>query len=155
MVMSPKSRCCKSRCCKVKGLPRGGLFDIGLYTFFRPRKVTIYVLRTTRLLADYDTVYLHLKKTNTTNNRKMDSRRSQNFLKTDSLTCFSKKWCQHMPPSFGVNNLLLRNFIKSVISLDSKLAEESQQILGAINTTTSTLIFSPNLVVSIVQALRR
>jgi hypothetical protein len=27
MAKSPKSRCCK-----VKGLPRGGLFDIGVYT---------------------------------------------------------------------------------------------------------------------------
>jgi hypothetical protein len=33
MAMSPKSRCCKSRCCKVKGLPRDGLFDIGVYAF--------------------------------------------------------------------------------------------------------------------------
>jgi hypothetical protein len=38
VAMSPKSRCCKGRCCKVdeikvKGLPGGGLFDIGVYTF--------------------------------------------------------------------------------------------------------------------------
>ena len=38
MAKSPKSRCCKGRCCKVdavkvKGLPGGGLFDIGVYRF--------------------------------------------------------------------------------------------------------------------------
>jgi hypothetical protein len=47
--MSPKSRCCKGRCCKVdeikvKGLPGGGLFDIGVYTF--SGRVAIYVVRT-------------------------------------------------------------------------------------------------------------
>jgi hypothetical protein len=31
---------------KVKGLPGGGLFDIGVYTFSRPRRVAIYVLGT-------------------------------------------------------------------------------------------------------------
>jgi hypothetical protein len=45
-----------------KVLHWGGLFDIGVYTFFQPRKVAICVLRTTRLLADHDTVYLYLKK---------------------------------------------------------------------------------------------
>jgi hypothetical protein len=54
--------------------------------------------------------------------------------------------CQHMPPSFGVNNLLLRNFHESVISLDSKSVEESYQILGAINTTTLSPLFSLILV---------
>jgi hypothetical protein len=46
------------------------LFDIGVYTFSRPRRVAIYVLRTTRLLTNYDTIYLHIKKMNTTKNRK-------------------------------------------------------------------------------------
>jgi hypothetical protein len=46
----------------VKGLPEGSLFDIGVYTFSRPLRVAIYVLRTTELLADYDTVYLYLRK---------------------------------------------------------------------------------------------
>jgi hypothetical protein len=56
MVKSPKSRwskgrCCKGRCCKVdavkvKDLPGGGLIDIGVYTFFRPRRVASYVLGT-------------------------------------------------------------------------------------------------------------
>jgi hypothetical protein len=51
MAKSPKSRCCKGRCCKVdavkvKGLPGGVLFDIGVYTFPRPRRVAIYVLGT-------------------------------------------------------------------------------------------------------------
>jgi hypothetical protein len=51
MEKSSKSRCSKDRCCKVdavkvKGLPGGGLFDIGVYKFFRPRRVAIYVLRT-------------------------------------------------------------------------------------------------------------
>jgi hypothetical protein len=44
MAKSPKSRCCKVDA--VKGLPGGGLFDIGVYTFFRPCRVVIYVLRT-------------------------------------------------------------------------------------------------------------
>jgi hypothetical protein len=52
----------KSRCCKVNGLPRGGLFDIGVYTFSQLRRVAIYILSTTRLLDDQDTVYLYLKK---------------------------------------------------------------------------------------------
>jgi hypothetical protein len=51
MAKSSKSRCCIGRCCKVdavkvKGLPGGGLFDIGVYTFPRPRRVAIYVLGT-------------------------------------------------------------------------------------------------------------
>jgi hypothetical protein len=51
MAKSPKSGCCKGRCCKVdavkvKGLPGGGLFDIGVYTFSRPRRVAIYVMGT-------------------------------------------------------------------------------------------------------------
>jgi hypothetical protein len=37
---------------------------------------------------------------------------------------------------------LLRNFLKSVIFLNSKLAKVSKQILGSINTSTSAL-FSP------------
>jgi hypothetical protein len=54
----------------VKGLPEGSLFDIGVYTFSRPLRVAIYVLRTTELLADYDTIYLYLKKTNINKNKK-------------------------------------------------------------------------------------
>jgi hypothetical protein len=51
MVKSPESRCCKGRCCKVdevkvNGLPGGGLFDIGVYIFFRQRRVAIYILGT-------------------------------------------------------------------------------------------------------------
>jgi hypothetical protein len=34
MAKSPKSRCCEVDTVKVKGLPGGGLFDIGVYTFF-------------------------------------------------------------------------------------------------------------------------
>jgi hypothetical protein len=41
---------------------------------------------------------------------------------------FSKKWCQHMPSSFRVNNLLLRNLLESGILLDLKSTEESKQI---------------------------
>jgi hypothetical protein len=44
MVKSPKSRCYKVDAVKVKGLLGGGLFDIGVYTFSRPRRVAIYVL---------------------------------------------------------------------------------------------------------------
>jgi hypothetical protein len=46
MVKSPKSRYCKVDVVKVKGLPGGGLFDIGVYTFSRPRRVAIYVVGT-------------------------------------------------------------------------------------------------------------
>jgi hypothetical protein len=51
MAKSSKSRCYKGRWCKVdavkvKGLPGGGLVDIGVYTFFRPRRVAIYVMGT-------------------------------------------------------------------------------------------------------------
>jgi hypothetical protein len=63
----------------VKGLPGGGLFDIGVYTFFQPHRVVVYVLRTTRLLANYDTVYLHLKKTNTTKIEKILSQESHSL----------------------------------------------------------------------------
>jgi hypothetical protein len=56
----------------------GGLFDIGVYTFSRPRRVAIYVLGTTRLLADHDTVYLYLK-TETTKSRKGLSQESKTF----------------------------------------------------------------------------
>jgi hypothetical protein len=48
-----------------------------------------------------------------------------------------------MPPSFGVNNLLLRNFLESVISPDSKSATGSQQIFGVTTTATLVLSFSP------------
>jgi hypothetical protein len=34
MAKSLKSRCCEVDTVKVKGLPGGGLFDIGVYTFF-------------------------------------------------------------------------------------------------------------------------
>jgi hypothetical protein len=54
----------------VKVLPGVGSFDNSVYIIFQPCRVAIYVLRTARLLADYDTVYLHLKKMNTTKNRK-------------------------------------------------------------------------------------
>jgi hypothetical protein len=54
-----------------------------------------------------------------------------------------------MPPSFGVNNLLLRNFLESSILFDSKSIGESKQILGAINTTASTLLFPLNLIAPI------
>jgi hypothetical protein len=33
MAKSPKSRCCKVDAEKVKGLPGGGLFDVGVYRF--------------------------------------------------------------------------------------------------------------------------
>jgi hypothetical protein len=59
------------------------------------------------------------------------------------LTYFSKKQCQHVPPSFGVNNLLLRNFLEFVISLDSKSATGCQQIFGVTNTVALVLSFSP------------
>jgi hypothetical protein len=38
-----------------------------------------------------------------------------------------------MPPNFRVNNLLLLNFLESDILFDSKLVEESIQILGGHN----------------------
>jgi hypothetical protein len=45
-------------------------------------------------------------------------------------------------PSFGVNNLLLQNFLEFVIFLDSKLVVESQEMFRAINTTTMALSLS-------------
>jgi hypothetical protein len=45
MAKSLKSRCCKVDAIKVKGLPGGGLFDVGVYRFSRPRRVAIYVMR--------------------------------------------------------------------------------------------------------------
>jgi hypothetical protein len=55
------------------------LFDIGVYTFFRPCRVAINVSRTTRPLAYYGTVYLYLKKNKL--KKENDSRRSQTLLK--------------------------------------------------------------------------
>jgi hypothetical protein len=66
MAKSPKNICCKGRCwkvdaVKVKGLPRNGLFDIGMY-IFSDHAGSLFMSRgKTRLLADHDTVYLHLK----------------------------------------------------------------------------------------------
>jgi hypothetical protein len=65
------------------------LFDIGVYT-------SIYVLKTTRLLADHDTVYLHLKKTSITKNIKGIMQESISP-KTDSdllsiIDCDRPKW---------------------------------------------------------------
>jgi hypothetical protein len=48
-----------------KGFAEGGLFDIGVYKFF-DHAGSLFVLRTTRLLADYETILLVLKETNTT-----------------------------------------------------------------------------------------
>jgi hypothetical protein len=61
MAKLPKSRCCKVDAVKVKGLPGGGLFDIDVYTFPRPRRVAIMSQGQTRLLAGHDTIFLHLK----------------------------------------------------------------------------------------------
>jgi hypothetical protein len=41
------------------------------------------------------------------------------------LTWFSKNSVNTCPLCFGVNNLLLQNFLESVIPFDSKSAEES------------------------------
>jgi hypothetical protein len=69
MAKSLKCRCCKGRCCKVdavkvKGLPGGGLFDIGVYTFFDHTRSLCMSWGQTRLLADHDTIYLYLKARN-------------------------------------------------------------------------------------------
>jgi hypothetical protein len=66
MAKSPKSRCCIGRCCKVDavkvmGLPGGGLFDIRVYNF-PDHTVSLFMsCGQTRLLDDYDTIYLFLK----------------------------------------------------------------------------------------------
>jgi hypothetical protein len=83
MAMSLKSRCCKGRCCKVdvvkiKGLPGGGLFDIGVYTFFRPRRAAIYVLRTNPTPRRSRHCLL-VSKDKTTKNRKGLSQESKTF----------------------------------------------------------------------------
>jgi hypothetical protein len=71
LVKSPKSRCCKGRrgkvdAVKVKGLPGGGLFDIGVYRFSDRIGSLFMSWGQTRLLADYGTVCLYLKTTTTT-----------------------------------------------------------------------------------------
>jgi hypothetical protein len=83
MAKSPKSRCCKGRCYKVdavnvKGLPGGRLFDIGVYTFFRPHRVAIHVLGTNPTPSRSRHVYLYLK-TKTTKNKKGLSQESKTF----------------------------------------------------------------------------
>jgi hypothetical protein len=84
MAKSPKSRCCKGRCCnvdavKVKGLPGGGLFDIGVYGFSDHAGSLFMSWGQTRLLADYGTVYLHLKTKKLLKNRKGLSQESKTF----------------------------------------------------------------------------
>jgi hypothetical protein len=97
MVKSPKRRCCKVDALKVKGLSRGGLFDIGVQ-IFRPRRVPIYVLRTNPtpsrlwhcLLASKDKKLLKIEK---------DSRKSLKPSKKQLLTrCQS--WIDPPPPCF-------------------------------------------------------
>jgi hypothetical protein len=85
MTKSAKSGCCKGRCCKVdavkvKGLPGGGLFDIGMYRFFDHAGSLFMSRGQTRLLADHGTVYLRLK-TKTTKNIKETLTGVKNFLK--------------------------------------------------------------------------
>jgi hypothetical protein len=75
MAKSPKSRCCKGRCCKVdavkvKGLPGGDLFDIGVYKFSDHARSVFMSSGQTRLLADHDIIYLHLKKETTKNTKR-------------------------------------------------------------------------------------
>jgi hypothetical protein len=69
MVKSSKSRCCEVDAVKVKGFPGGGLFDISVYKFFDHTRSLFMSWGQTRLLADHNTIYLHLK-TKTTKNRK-------------------------------------------------------------------------------------
>jgi hypothetical protein len=64
MAKSPKSRCCKVDAVKVKGLPQGGLFDIGVYTFSDHTRSLFMSWGQTRLLADRGTIYLYLKAKN-------------------------------------------------------------------------------------------
>jgi hypothetical protein len=54
---------------KVNGLFGGDLFDIGVYRFSDHATSLFMSGEQTRLLADYGTVFLHLK-TKTTENRK-------------------------------------------------------------------------------------
>jgi hypothetical protein len=94
-----KSRCCKGRCCKVdgvkvKGLPRGGLFDIGVYRFSDHAGSLFMSRGQTWLLADHDTVYLHLK-TRTAKNRKRSLRSFKNWLLTHC-----QLWIDPLPPYF-------------------------------------------------------
>jgi hypothetical protein len=89
MAKSPKSRCCKGGCCKVdavkvKGLPGRGLFDISVYRFSDHIRSLFMSLGQTRVLADHDTIYLHLKAKATKIEK--DSRRSRKLPKADSLT---------------------------------------------------------------------
>jgi hypothetical protein len=60
------------------------LFDIGVYTFFWPRRVAIYVLRTTPTPSRSRQGLLASKDKKTTKNRKGLSQESKDLLKTDS-----------------------------------------------------------------------
>jgi hypothetical protein len=84
------------------------LFDIGVYTFFQPRRVAIYVLRITRFLADHDIAYLRLKKTNTTKNRKRLMQES-NSHKIDSpvANCGLTRLRRALPLAYLLNFCLL------------------------------------------------
>jgi hypothetical protein len=100
MAESLKSRCYKGRCCKVdvvkvKGLPGGGLFDIGVYRFSDHAGSLFMSWGQTRLLAD--TTYLHLK-TKLIKIEK-DSRRSLRPSKNWLLTC-CQSWTDPPPPYF-------------------------------------------------------
>jgi hypothetical protein len=97
MVKSTKSRCCKNRCSKVKGFPAGGLFDIAVYTFSRPHRVAIYILRTTPTTSR--SWYCLLVSKDKKLKIEKDSRRSQNFLKL-TLT-HRQSWIDPPPPCFS------------------------------------------------------
>jgi hypothetical protein len=60
-----------------------------------------------------------------------------------------------MPPSYGVNNLLLRNFLESIISLGWKSVIGYQQISRVIYMATLVFSFSPNIVAPTAQVLKR
>jgi hypothetical protein len=93
MAKSPKSWCCKVDAVNCKGFARRWFVLYWCVHFFQPCRVTIYALRTTRLQANYSTIYLHLKKTITSGNGKGVSQESK-LHKTDTwpidhhgLTC--------------------------------------------------------------------
>jgi hypothetical protein len=83
MAKLPKSRYCKVDAVNCKGFAQRWFVWYWCVQIFWPRRVAIYVLRTTWLLADYGTVYLHLKNQTLPKNRKWLLQES-NSPKTDS-----------------------------------------------------------------------
>jgi hypothetical protein len=102
MAKSPKSWCCKGTCYKVDAVEVKGLYVGSLFMSWGQ----------TRLLADHDTVYWHLK-AKLTKNIKGHLQESKNWLST---RCQS--WIDPPPPCFPFG-VLLRILPSSCLLVDS------------------------------------